>query len=54
MVPYSPTANALLPSAASGAMISFGPVACPAFCAADVLVRLATPTVPIMVPSPDR
>ena len=34
-------------------MISFGPVTWPAFWAADELVRLATPTVPIMVPSPE-
>jgi hypothetical protein len=39
--------------AASGAMISCGPVTPPAFCAAVELLRFATPTVPIMVPLPE-
>jgi len=40
--------------AVSGAMISWGPVAWPAFWAALELTRLITPTVPIIVPSPER
>ena len=40
--------------AVSGAMISWGPVAWPAFWAALELIRLITPTVPIIVPSPER
>jgi hypothetical protein len=38
----------------SGMMISCGPVTCPAFWAAFELTRLTTPTVPIIVPSPER
>ena len=37
----------------SGAMISCGPLTCPAFWAALEVIRLTTPTVPIILPSPD-
>jgi len=37
----------------SGAIICSGPVTWPAFWAAFELIRLITPTVPIIVPSPE-